>query len=77
VIKLANEPTGDALSLTCGGVLIDRVSYVNPMSGRSFSLDPGHLTASENDVVANWCLGVGVYRGSDQGSPGTTNPPCP
>jgi Lamin Tail Domain len=66
-IKLANEVGGDSLTLSCGGVVVDRAAYTMPVSGRSFS----------RDAAGVWCLGVGVYRGSDQGTPGKENPVCP
>ena len=50
-------------------------------AGKSFQLDPGHLTATDNDVRANWCYGSTVYVMvgivSDVGTPGAPNVQCP
>ena len=84
-----NNTGGDSLTLTCGGLEIDRVVYDDGTSfphavARSISLDPGARNTTDNDTGANWCLGEGVYfdgaAGPTQdhlGTPGAPNAACP
>ena len=77
----------EEVNIACGGVLIDRFPYdtvaaTDPAgAGKSFQLDPDHLTATDNDVRANWCYGSTVYVTvgivSDVGTPGAPNVQCP
>jgi hypothetical protein len=85
-VKFSNS--GDQVGIKCGATNIDVVDFTTWTTGtpavvphgRSYSLDPRHYTASDNDVFANWCLGTMIYNmnsgGTDYGSPGVTNPLC-
>jgi hypothetical protein len=89
------DNAGDRVGITCGSTVIDTVEFsaqsagwIQPIPpatvamvphGRSYSLDPSHLSATENEDPANWCTGVAVYplpSGPDHGTPGVANPPC-
>jgi hypothetical protein len=85
------DNSGDRVGITCGNNLIDVVEFstwVQPIApatatvvvhGRTYSLDPAHLSATDNDMRDNWCTGVPVYplpSGPDHGTPGVANPPC-
>ena len=71
------------LSVALGGVTMDTVHWAvldgGALSGTSWSLDPDHLEAGDNDEPAWWCAAVSVWEGSrgDRGSPGALNPLCP
>jgi hypothetical protein len=76
----------DAARILCNGLEIDVFPYsdtdaVDPLSvGKTFSLDPAHLTSSSNEVRANWCFGSTPYTmgaNTFYGTPGAPNPPCP
>ena len=82
-----NNP-GDDVVLTCGGVLIDAVTYNGdfPSAARfSIALDPGSYDATANGVGANWCLAAEAdvyFAGAADaerhfGTPGAANPACP
>jgi hypothetical protein len=46
----------------------------------TFSVDPRHYSAVDNDIRANWCLGTAPYMMGAlmlYGTPGQPNPPCP
>lgn len=79
-VKFANE--GDFVRLTCGGAVVDQVSYVgwSVTKGASFNLDPGNYDAVANDAAAAWCSASMVYNmaGSehDRGTPGMPNSDC-
>lgn len=79
-VKFANE--GDLVRLTCGGVVVDQVSYVGwtVTKGASFNLDPSSYDAVANDSAAAWCAASTVYNmaGSerDRGTPGMPNSGC-
>jgi hypothetical protein len=80
VMSFAFTNSADTVSLRCGGVEIDRVSYDEtrdyPLtSGASLSLDPSQLDADDNDRAAAWCAGLNSY-GPELGTPGQANPPC-
>ena len=85
-VRFDND-AAEEVNIACGGVLIDRFPYdtvaaTDPASaGKSFQLDPDHLTATDNDVRANWCYGSTVYVTvgivSDVGTPGAPNVQCP
>ena len=85
-VKFAND-TGDSAHVTCGIVEIDGVdfhSWREPLghgsfvpNGRSYSLDPAHYSATDNNIETNWCLGtISVYHSTDRGTPGQPNSPC-
>jgi hypothetical protein len=49
-------------------------------TGRSFSVDPDHYSAVDNDLRSNWCLGSTLYMmgtSANYGTPGAANPQCP
>ncbi|MES1207611.1 MAG: lamin tail domain-containing protein, partial [Pseudomonadota bacterium] len=75
-----NNDAADSVRITCNSVTIDVVDFpLSAAGGQSRSLDPRHLSATDNDVQANWCLGISLYHatatGSDQGTPGAGNHP--
>jgi len=84
-VKFAND-TGDSAHVTCGITPIDSVDFhswraltgsgLMVPNGRSYSLDPNHYSATQNDIEANWCVGTNVYHTSDRGTPGQPNPAC-
>ena len=78
----------DQAEIRCNGTPIDIFGYpttFSGISGRSFSVDPRHYNATDNDVMANWCASpmsaADVYNTngvvSDYGTPGKQNSPCP
>ena len=85
-VKFAND-TGDSAHVTCGIVQIDAVDFhswreltttgLMVPNGRTYSLDPNHYSATQNDIEANWCVGINVYHSTDRGTPGQANPACP
>jgi hypothetical protein len=88
VVKFDNQ-AGDQAEIRCGNVTIDVFGYptsVAGISGRSFSVDPDHYNAADNDIMANWCTAPNVTAAdayntngavSDYGTPGRANPQCP
>jgi cysteine-rich repeat protein len=73
--------SGDTLTLLCGSAIMDSVSYLSvaPVPGKSLSLDPGHLSATDNDNPSNWChIASVVYDASlvNRGTPNAANPSC-
>jgi hypothetical protein len=82
-IKFGNDHP-DAVMIRCGGAVIDRFDYVAPTAGQaghSQSVDPVHLKPGENNVAGNYCKSQVEYHsyggGTDYGTPGRENPPCP
>lgn len=72
----------DEVTLTCAGVVIDRVAYTDsgwPTSaGHAMSLGSAKLDATQNDNAASWCDAVtGFGIGTDFGTPRRPNPACP
>jgi hypothetical protein len=76
----------DSAKIICNGIDIDVFTYSDQDAtdansiGKTFSLDPRHYTAADNDVRANWCFGTAPYMmGANTffGTPGATNPQCP
>ncbi len=77
---------GEAISLRCGEVEIDRVVYdvgddFPVARGRSIQLDRAARDGQANDDGANWCLAERAYFGEDTedvhyGTPGEPNPAC-
>jgi hypothetical protein len=86
IVKFDNQG-GDAARIYCGGTLIDEFAYpaiVAPNAGRTFSLDPRHYNATDNDNMAFWCEAAtattnDAYEtsGPNYGTPGKTNTQCP
>jgi hypothetical protein len=78
-----DETSADALSVIDGGTTIDAVGWDGSTwtvtEGYSWSLDPGTLTATDNDTWTNWCNASGsdAYGSNNYGTPGTVNPTCP
>ncbi|MBL8785246.1 MAG: lamin tail domain-containing protein [Deltaproteobacteria bacterium] len=72
---------GDTLSLVCGGVEIDRVTWGWDWPGSvgiAMQLDRNKASGAQNDLRASWCAATPVYGGLGQrGSPGTLNLACP
>ena len=84
-IKFDND-AADEVTIKCGAVVIDTFHYDaadaldRSNTGHTFSVDPDHYSASDNDVRANWCLGTTMYLmagSANFGTPGATNPQCP
>jgi hypothetical protein len=87
-IKFDNS-NADLVAIYCGPTLIDQFSYTKSQaqtSGHSFSVDPAHYNAVDNDNPAYYCDGTSIYDQAtasggklvtDYGSPGVSNPPCP
>ncbi len=79
-VKFGNA--GDEVGITCGVTPIDIVQFqtwtvANAVPhGRSYSLDPSHYSATDNDVEGNWCTGTNVYFSTNRGTPGVTNLAC-
>ncbi len=77
--------SGGELTLKDGtGATVDFARYqANDESGNSFTLSPCHLDAlSNDDTNTNWCFGSATDTftcgsGSDHGTPGGANRPCP
>jgi len=78
----------DQAEIRCGGTSIDVFGYAAAFAGiggRSFSVDPLHYDATENDNTANWCpspmSAADIYNTNgvvnDYGTPGRPNSPCP
>ena len=75
---LSND--GEPLSLTCGGVLIDRIELVpaQVVEGVASQLSADKLDGVSNDTTANWCAAIATYGTAGKlGTPGTANAPCP
>jgi hypothetical protein len=71
--------SGGALVLSVSGTLVDQVTYTGSKPGRSVSLDPGHVDATQNDDAANFCdsATTDTYGVGDHGTPGMANTACP
>jgi hypothetical protein len=86
IVKFDNSGA-DQAEIRCGGVTIDIFGYPTSLAGvgaHSFSVDPDHYSAVDNDVMANWCVArdsmVGdsyETSGSNFGTPGRPNTQCP
>jgi hypothetical protein len=68
------------VSIRCGEVLIDQVSYERTFDGRALELD-GRLAPDHelNDEAGNWCAtpeGVSEVSAGNFGTPGSANSPC-
>jgi hypothetical protein len=76
-LALANVP--DEVVLTRpDGVDIDELRYADAWvaSGASIALDPGKMTAADNDDFANWCFQTSALPDGDMGTPQAENDPC-
>jgi hypothetical protein len=73
--RFAMVDTGDARILF-DSVVIDAVTWTGADEGVSVALDPDFEDAIANDVVSNYCPGVGAYGAGGLGTPGEANPQC-
>lgn len=75
-----NNSGTETVSLTCGGVLIDSVTFGAAgwprATGGSISLDPSSYDATANDAPSSWCAATTTFASGDRGSPGQNNPAC-
>ncbi|MGZ5112815.1 MAG: lamin tail domain-containing protein, partial [Usitatibacter sp.] len=56
---------------------IDAVTYpADATGGASWSLDPAHTDATQNDDKANWCRATTAYGTGGKGTPGADNDSC-
>jgi hypothetical protein len=85
VVKFDNQGMDEA-RIVCNGVLIDAFGYPATsaaVTARTFSVDPDHYNAVENDSMANWCtardsvLGDAYEPSPNYGTPGGPNTQCP
>ncbi|MCO4760729.1 MAG: lamin tail domain-containing protein [Myxococcales bacterium] len=75
---------GDTIALmNPDGSVIDQITFSSgtngwpkSASGRSYHLNPKHMSTTANDAGANWCLGTAVYGAGDKGTPGSPNVGC-
>jgi len=80
-VSLSNE--SDDLAVFADGILLDRVSWddgatMPDPSGASLSLARMHTDAAANDDPNVWCVSTTPWAdGTDRGSPGEVNQPCP
>lgn len=74
---LANSSA--SLTVACGGVVVDTVTWNSTTEGQTASLDPDHYSALDNDAESNFCLGSVPYGPptGDYGTPGSVNSQCP
>jgi hypothetical protein len=80
VSALSLKNGADVIEISCGGTLLDRVSYDKAQgfplgAGVAAALDPAQLDADANDSPGAWCLAADVYA-ADLGTPGGPNAPC-
>lgn len=54
----------------------DESTWLFPQ-GASLCLRPDRIASWDNDKPGAWCPAVAAFDGSDLGSPGVVNPPCP
>ena len=75
--------SGQIVALSVGTLELDRVAYDDGLTfpdpvGVSMALEPTAEGADENDEGRRWCASTGPWaQGSDFGTPGEPNPPCP
>lgn len=72
--------SGDSFQINCDQVVIDHVPIDDSMAGRSHSLDPAHLNATDNNMLSNWCFTpeevTFQYHTTNYGTPGASNGTC-
>ncbi len=76
---LNNSSNGDLISLSCDGVVLDLVEYVNPTApAQSYQRSLSDLNRP-NDAMSVWCGASEVYLEDPEhlGTPLTTNTECP
>ena len=80
-LRLSNE--SDRLVVNADGVKLDEVVWddgetMPDPSGSSINLDPLYISADSNDESVAWCAADASWgAGTDWGSPGSANGPCP
>ncbi|HET6227739.1 MAG TPA: lamin tail domain-containing protein [Bacteroidia bacterium] len=74
-VTFANT-TGKINITDASGAIIDSVAYSSTAPGKSWSLDPQHFNASDNDNPSNWCAGKTTYGAGDFGTPKKMNASC-
>jgi hypothetical protein len=66
-----------SVTLSCAGTPLDAVSWPLATPGAARQRDPGQPGAPSSGS-ARWCDAAAPYAGgTDRGSPGSANPPCP
>ncbi len=71
------DTSGD-IQITQGQAVLDAVRWASVTPGVASQLDPGHLNPADNDVPGNFCAATTAYGdGTNQGTPGAANRPCP
>lgn len=79
--KLSLGNVFDEITLRCGGVIIDRVVWVNGWPGGvavAMQTRPEITSASGNDAISAWCAATSSYGPHGLlGTPGLANTPCP
>ncbi|MEE2788409.1 MAG: lamin tail domain-containing protein [Myxococcota bacterium] len=75
---------GDVLVIRCAAVEFDRVDYGaadfrGDAKGVALQLSPERLSSAENDAADAWCSADAIYPegGTERGTPGAANTPCP
>ncbi|MDP8254835.1 MAG: lamin tail domain-containing protein [Candidatus Alcyoniella australis] len=74
--------SGDTVSLTCSGEVIDQVVYdeaamdYDPVKGASLALCPGSEDTTANDDMAAWRFSTSAMSDGDLGTPREANDPC-
>jgi hypothetical protein len=81
-LKLANAAGSLTLrnAVSIGATVQDIAMWdasVLPVDGKSWSLDPGHADATNNDNSDFWCSGTTPYGSGDLGTPHAANADCP
>jgi hypothetical protein len=72
--------TAATLRLSCGGSLVDQVSYATAevVTGESRQLDVYSFDSASNDPATAWCISTVEYGNvAYRGTPGMTNAVCP
>ncbi len=78
--NFAFDNASDTVTISCGGVMIDTVTYDwdwPDTAGSSMQVDNQSLDAATNDDKATWCIGNTAFVGGNKGTPGTPNKVCP
>jgi hypothetical protein len=71
------DRSGD-LQIAAGAVVLDEVRWTSVGSGATRQLDIRRMTTTDNDSAGAFCAATTPYGdGSNKGSPGAANTPCP
>jgi hypothetical protein len=66
------------IAISRGDALLDAVRWTSVTPGIASQLEPAHLTAVDNDDPARFCAATTAYGdGTNRGTPGAANQPCP